>query len=126
MTENEVLFQPLNEYDLTLERLRRPSWRRETPTRVIARQLSYLEQQVLRIEKQLNLIDLEIRRPRKRQEDGKRSIWARLNPWHAQFDIWAYVSLLSFAMHFTINRSKLNGTPVLKLVTGSGSSFKIA
>ena len=87
-----------NEYDLTLERLHKPLWRQETPTRVIARQLSYLEQQVLRIEKQLNLIDLEIRSPRKRQENGRISIWARLNPWHAEFDIWAYVSLVSFAM----------------------------
>jgi hypothetical protein len=100
MTENEVLFQPAKKVDLTLDLdgLRRPRRRQETPTRLIARQLSYLEQQVLRIEAQLNLIDLEIRRPRKRQEDGKKSIWARLNPWHAAFDIWVYVSLLSFAM----------------------------
>ena len=102
MTEKEMLLQQLSEYDLSLdlEGLRSRRWQRETPTRVIARQLSYLEQQVLRIQTQLNLIDLEIRHPHRRQENGKRGIWARLNPWQAEFDIWAYISLVSFVMLF--------------------------
>ena len=98
MTEKEMLLQQLNEYDLTLERLRTVRWQAETPTRVIARQLSHLEEQVLRVQTQLNLIDLELRRPRKQESAGKNSYRARLNPWHAEFDIWSYVSLLSVFM----------------------------
>jgi hypothetical protein len=93
-----MLLQQLNEYDLTLERLRTARWQTETPTRAIARQLSYLEGQVLSIQTQLNLIDLELRRPGKQPGNGEGSYWARLNPWHAEFDIWSYVSLLSVFM----------------------------
>jgi hypothetical protein len=92
MTERDVLLQQLNEYSLTLEGMRRHG---ETPTRVIARQLSHIEEQVLRIQTQLNLIDLELGHPRKQQGKGESSYWARLNPWHAEFSIWSYVSLLS-------------------------------
>jgi hypothetical protein len=98
MAEKEMLLQQANEYDLTLEHLRTVRWQAETPTRVIARQLSHLEEQVLRVQTQLSLIDLELRRPRKQERADKNGYRARLNPWHPEFDIWSYVFLLSVFM----------------------------
>jgi len=93
MAERQALFPQLSE-DLR----RDVRWQVETPTRVIARQLSTLERQVLRIETQLSAIDQQIRHPAERKSREPDSGLGRLNPWHADFSIWTYISLLSLFM----------------------------
>jgi hypothetical protein len=68
-----------------------------TPTRAIAQRLSYLEQQVLRIQARLNQIFGEIQDSRG-AHSSRSNGWRRLMPWHADFSIAAYVSLLSVLM----------------------------
>ena len=80
------------------EDLRDVRWQVETPTRVIGRQLSYLESQVLSIQTQLSAIDQQVRHPVEQSDDHPGNGLERLNPWHADFSIWAYISLLSLFM----------------------------
>lgn len=107
MPDREILLRLLDEYNVAIDRLRQQTQESEAGSaqtrfghRTIANQLSYLEYRVLQLETQLSILDLDVRRPSRgrfaAEEPG--FLLARLNPWHADFHIWAYVTALAVMM----------------------------
>jgi|GEM_PF-6355338 len=111
MTRREILLKLLDEYNVALENLRREAQEIEksettpvgTSRRAIANQLAYLEYRILQLETQLNVLDLSIHHPITNDwsTEAKGGLLAQLNPWHANFRIWAYVAALA-VMLFTV------------------------
>ncbi len=101
MADKETLLKLLDEYNAALTRLRQTDQKEQTfGTRAIARQLAYLEYRVLQLETQLSIIDLQVHRPSRGrfQTDNEPNLLTRLNPWHPNFRIWAYVSAIAIVM----------------------------
>ncbi len=106
MPDREILLRLLDEYNIAIARLCQQIEESEAGgaqarfgRRTIINQLSYLEYRILQLETQLSILDLDIRRPlrgRFVQEPGFG--FAQLNPWHADFRIWTYVTALALMM----------------------------
>lgn len=107
MAKRETLIRLLDEYNSVLERLREESQKilqddaqAELSRRAIANQLSYLEYKVLQIETQLSILSMNVRRS-SRGRSGHQSVGGlltQLNPWHPNFRVWSYVTVLAILM----------------------------
>jgi hypothetical protein len=101
MVEEKVLLEQLSEYNVALEHLQRnPPSEEVLSPRKIAQQLSYLEQRVLAVQTQLNRIHVQMQWPSHEQPDeqSQEGSWVRLNPWHSDFQAWAYIAALALFM----------------------------
>ncbi len=94
MAEKEALIRQLDDVPLTWQQVIDA----ETPTQVIARQLSYLELQIIRVQERFDRISAEVQRLPEPPHDERVRRWTRFLPWHARFDVPAYVSLIATLM----------------------------
>ena len=101
MTGRELLLKELDDTHTLLERLHQEEHDRGEPVAgALARRLSYLEQRVLQLQTQLSALALRVRRssPDEAEAEDGTGLLARLNPWHPEFRMEAYVVGLTILM----------------------------